>query len=143
MEQVAPEGPVYQAGTLSGNPLAMRAGAATLEILRRAGTYERLEAVAAGLEAGLKEGAARRGIPLTVNRIASMMTLFFMDGPVTDFASAARADTAAYARFFQAMLERGVMLPPSQFEAWFISLAHDEKLIEHTLRAAWESLEAI
>jgi glutamate-1-semialdehyde 2,1-aminomutase len=143
MEMVAPEGPVYQAGTLSGNSLAMRAGVATLDRLQRAGTYERLEALAADLESGLREAAARRKISLTVNRVASMLTPFFTNHPVTDFTSANQADTAAYARFFHAMMERGVMLPPSQFEAWFVSLAHDASLIEQTVEAAWEALAAV
>lgn len=139
MSQVAPEGPVYQAGTLSGHPAAMSAGAATLRLLREPGTYQRLEALGAALESDLKEAAARRGIPLTVNRVGSMLTPFFTGGPITDAASARQADVAAYARFFHAMLARGILLPPSQFEAWFISLAHDEAAVEETVRTADEA----
>lgn len=136
MAQVAPEGPVYQAGTLSGHPLAMRAGAETLRLLRRPGAYERLEALGAALEAGLRDAARRRGVPLTVNRVGSMLTPFFTPGPVTDSASAQRADTQAYARFFHGMLTGGVLIPPAQFEAWCLSLAHDEAAVDETVRAA-------
>ncbi|MBI3975852.1 MAG: glutamate-1-semialdehyde 2,1-aminomutase [Armatimonadetes bacterium] len=143
MAQVAPEGPVYQAGTLSGHPLAMRAGAETLRLLRRPGAYERLEALGAALEAGLRDAAARRGLPLTINRVGSMLTPFFSPGPITDSPSAQRADTRAYARFFHEMLARGVLIPPSQFEAWFLSLAHDEVAVEETVRAADAALAQV
>jgi glutamate-1-semialdehyde 2,1-aminomutase len=138
MEQVAPLGPVYQAGTLSGNPLAMAAGRATLEVLRRPGTYERLEALGARLEAGLAETARGAGVPFAINRVGSMLTGFFCDGPVTDYASAKGADTSRYARFFHALLDRGVYFAPSQFEAAFVSLAHTEEEIDRTVASARE-----
>jgi glutamate-1-semialdehyde 2,1-aminomutase len=143
MGQVAPAGPVYQAGTLSGHPLAMRAGAETLRLLRRPGAYERLESLGAALEAGLRDAAARRGLPLTINRVGSILTPFFSPGPITDSPSAQRADIRAYARFFHEMLARGVLIPPSQFEAWFLSLAHDEVAVEETVRAADAALAQV
>jgi glutamate-1-semialdehyde 2,1-aminomutase len=140
MDHVAPVGPVYQAGTLSGNPVAMAAGLATLDLLDRPGTYERLEQLGARLEDGLVNAGRDAGVPLTVNRCASMITAFFCDGPVSDFASARRSDTARFGRFFQAMLEGGVYLPPAQFEAAFVSLAHDDQAIETTVAAARRAL---
>jgi len=136
MEQIAPAGPVYQAGTLSGNPLAMRAGIETLDILSAPGTYERLEALGARLAGGLAAAAAEAGVPATVNRVGSMLTAFFTDGPVTDYVSAVRSDTKRYATFFHGMLERGVYLAPSQFEAAFLSTAHDEALLDRTIAHA-------
>ena len=123
METVAPLGSTYQAGTLSGNPLAMAAGAATLEALGAPGVYERLESLAAAAAAGLEEAAAQGDAPFTLNRVGAMMTLFFCDGPVASFADARHADTALYARYWRHMLESGVYLAPSQFEAAMISLA--------------------
>ena len=143
MERLAPLGPVYQAGTLSGNPLAVAAGLATLEALRAPGTYARLDALGAQLEQGLRLAADKAGIPLTVNRVGSMLTGFFCPGPVTDYASARRSDTARYARYFHAMLERGVSLAPSQFEAAFVSLAHSPADIAAAGRSAAEALVAI
>jgi len=140
MQQVSPVGPVYQAGTLSGNPLAMAAGLATLRLLAAPGTYEALEATSRRLEEGLAAAAAAAGVAARVQRVASMLTLFFAGGPVDDYAAACRADTAAFGRFFGAMLERGVYLPPSQFEAWFVSLAHTEEDIARTVEAARDSL---
>ena len=140
MREVAPLGGVYQAGTLSGNPLAVAAGLATIRALGRGDVYERLEALGARLARGLADGAARAGIPLTVNRVGSMLTGFFCAGPVTDYASAKRADTACYARFFHALCARGVYLAPSQFEAAFVSLAHTEADIDATVKAAADSL---
>jgi glutamate-1-semialdehyde 2,1-aminomutase len=136
MEQIAPLGPVYQAGTLSGNPLAMAAGIATLELLRQPGTYERLEALSARLTEGLADAARNADVPHTANRVGSMLTGFFTASPVTDYASAKRSDTGRYARFFRAMLERGVYLAPSQFEAAFVSLAHTQSDLDATLEAA-------
>jgi glutamate-1-semialdehyde 2,1-aminomutase len=136
MEGIAPLGPVYQAGTLSGNPLAMAAGLATLAIVRRPGSYERLEEISARLERGLAGAAAEAGVPFTSNRVGSMLTGFFCPGPVTDFPSALEADRARYGRFFHAMLRRGVYLAPSQFEAAFVSLAHDEAAVDYTVAAA-------
>jgi glutamate-1-semialdehyde 2,1-aminomutase len=124
METVAPLGSTYQAGTLSGNPLAMAAGAATLSVLGEPGVYERLEALGARAEAGLREAAGDQ--PVTINRVGPMLTLFFCEGPVRSFADAKRADTQAYARYHRAMLERGFYLAPSQFEAAMISLAHTD-----------------
>ena len=136
MELVAPAGPVYQAGTLSGNPLAMTAGLTVLDILAEAGVYERLERLSATLHDGFAAAARRHGVPVYSTRLGSMGTLFFAEGPVTDYASARAADPAAYARFFGAMLARGIYLAPSQFEATFVSLAHDDAAIETTLQAA-------
>jgi glutamate-1-semialdehyde 2,1-aminomutase len=142
MNHVAPLGTVYQAGTLSGNPLAVAAGLATLRRLRDPGVYSRLDALGAALEGGLRRAAERAGTPLTVNRVGSMLTGFFCTGPVTDYASARRADTKRYARYFHGMLERGVFLAPSQFEAAFVSLAHTDADIEEAARAATEALAA-
>ncbi len=136
MELVAPVGPVYQAGTLSGNPLAMAAGLETLRLLREPGTYERLEATGAALVEGLVGAARLAGVPVTTNRVGSMFTTFFCEGPVTDYASARQADTARYARFFSAMLDAGVYLAPSQFEAAFVSTAHGPDEIAATVAAA-------
>ncbi|HKA90665.1 MAG TPA: aminotransferase class III-fold pyridoxal phosphate-dependent enzyme, partial [Haliangiales bacterium] len=136
MGKLAPLGPVYQAGTLSGNPLALAAGLATIELLRRPGTYERLNAASARLAAGLA-GAG------WVNRVGSMLTAFFTDGPVVDYATAKRSDTARFGRFFRGMLARGVYLAPSQFEAAFVSLAHSDEDIDRTVRAAAETLREL
>jgi glutamate-1-semialdehyde 2,1-aminomutase len=138
MNLVAPLGPMYQAGTLSGNPLAMAAGLATLRHLRdnKAEIYPALEKRSAQLAEGITAAAKDAGVPLCHNRVGSMFTWFFTDGPVTDWTSAAKCDTKAFARFFRAMLDRGVYLPPSQFEAAFLSAAHTEKDIHHTIAAA-------
>jgi len=136
MDLVAPAGPVYQAGTLSGNPLAVAAGIKTLELLRRPGFYERLSAVSEELTAGLASEAARAGVVLTLNRVGSMFTAFFSPGPVTDYASARKSDTAAFGRFFRTLLDRGVYFPPSQFEAAFVSAAHTAEDLALTLEAA-------
>jgi glutamate-1-semialdehyde 2,1-aminomutase len=136
MEQIAPLGPVYQAGTLSGNPLAMAAGIATLRLLREDGVYERLEQLAQRLVTGLGEAAAEADVPYAANRVGSMFTGFFTSGAVTDYASAKHADTRAYARYFHSMLEQGIYLAPSQFEAGFVSLAHTDADVEATLKAA-------
>jgi glutamate-1-semialdehyde 2,1-aminomutase len=124
MERVAPLGGVYQAGTLSGNPLAVAAGIATLRALETPGVYSRLEESGASLQTGLESGAKSAEVPLTVNRVGSMLTAFFTGSPVTDYVSAKRSDTARYGRFFHAMLDGGVFLAASQFEAAFVSLAH-------------------
>ncbi len=143
MNLVAPAGPVYQAGTLSGNPAAVAAGIATLDVLRRPGVYERLETLAEALAAGLSEAAKRSGVALTINRIGSVFTPFFCAGPVADYASAKQSDTAAFGRFFRAMLDRGVYLPPSQFETGFVSTAHSERDVEDTIRAASEAFASL
>jgi glutamate-1-semialdehyde 2,1-aminomutase len=136
MDLVAPAGPVYQAGTLSGNPLAVAAGLKTLEILRRPGIYERLSSLTTRLTTGLIGEAARQGVELTVNSSGSMFTAFFTPNPVNDYASAKKADTAAYGVFFRPLLEAGVYFPPSQFEAAFVSTAHSEGDVADTLQAA-------
>ena len=135
MERVAPLGGVYQAGTLSGNPLAVAAGLATLRALERPGTYERLEELGARVEREVTQAAAAADVPVQVNRVGSMLTVFFVDQPVTDYASAKRADTARYARYFHAMLDGGVFLAASQFEAAFLSLAHGDEDLAAAARA--------
>lgn len=143
MDQVAPQGPIYQAGTLSGNPLAVAAGLKTLEVIRRAGFYEELESASARLSEGLASQAGKAGVPLNINRAGSMLTAFFSSGPVTDYASAKRADAKNFASFFQTMLANGVYWPPSQFESAFVSSAHTTADIEQTLAAADEALKAV
>ena len=143
MEMVAPLGPMYQAGTLSGNPLAVTAGLTTLTELQRAGTYERLESLAGRLADGLTQAFARAEVPGTLNRVGSMMTGFFTAGPVESLAQVEQADTEAYGRYFHAMLERGVYLAPSQFEAGFVSLAHTEADIDRTLEIAAAALASL
>jgi glutamate-1-semialdehyde 2,1-aminomutase len=139
MEEVAPTGAVYQAGTLSGNPMAMAAGIVTLRTLSGDGPYRALDDLSGKLAGGLLALARRAEVDAQINRAGSMFTLFFSDAPVTDYASARRADTERYARFFHALLERGVYAPPSQFEAWMVSLAHLEREVEETLAAAEEA----
>ena len=144
LERMAPAGDVYQAGTLSGNPLAMAAGLATLRVLRDdESAYVRLEELAARLAGGIEEAATRAGVPLAVARVGSMLTAFFREKPPRDYAEAAQSDTGRFARFHRALLDRGVMLPPSQFEAWFVSLAHDDALIDRTVEAVGEALDEI
>jgi glutamate-1-semialdehyde 2,1-aminomutase len=143
MEHVAPAGPVYQAGTLSGNPLAMTAGLATLRRLRDKSIYERLERAGARLCAGLSKAAGEAGIKTVTNRVGSMWTTFFNDAAVTDWTSAARSRRDAYGKFFHAMLQQGVYLAPSQFEAAFISIAHTDELIDQTVEAARQALKEV
>ncbi|HOJ21628.1 MAG TPA: glutamate-1-semialdehyde 2,1-aminomutase [Armatimonadota bacterium] len=143
MARMAPSGPVYQAGTLSGNPVAVAAGLETLRALQRPGFYEELEQKGEELQAGLEAAAARAGVPATVNRVGSMMTTFFTEGPVRDYAAARRSDTARYAAFFRAMLARGIYLAPSQFEAAFLSEAHTSGDISATVAAAEEALREV
>jgi glutamate-1-semialdehyde 2,1-aminomutase len=142
LEQVAPLGAVYQAGTLSGNPLAVAAGLATLKALGAGDPYARLEALGARVERGLREAARQAGVPVTINRVGSMLTAFFCEGPVASYADARRADTARYARFFHAMLERGVYVAPSQFEAAFVSLAHSDADLDRAAKAAADAMTA-
>ncbi len=143
MECVAPAGAVYQAGTLSGNPLAVAAGIATLEILIQPGIYEKLEQKAASLEQGLREAALAGGVEVSLNRVGSMLCAFFTDRSVNDYVTACSSNTSYFSAFFKSMLEQGVYLAPSQFEAAFVSLAHGEKEIEQTLIAARNSFKAI
>jgi glutamate-1-semialdehyde 2,1-aminomutase len=143
MSQVLPAGPVFQAGTLSGNPLAMAAGVATLQEVRDRPPYERLEQLGQTLASGLDEAASRAGIPHQVARVGSMITLFFNPDPVTDYDVARRSDTARFAKFFWAMMDRGIYLPCSQFEAAFLSAAHTEQHIEKTLSVAREALAEV
>jgi glutamate-1-semialdehyde 2,1-aminomutase len=142
MKWVAPEGPVYQAGTLSGNPLAVAAGIAALKALKKAGTYARLERMTAELMSGLQKAAEHAGIPVQINSIGSMFTVFFTPAPVTNFQTAKNSDTGRYGKFFHAMLNGGVYFPPSQFETCFMSLAHTGKDIRATLKAAREAFKA-
>jgi glutamate-1-semialdehyde 2,1-aminomutase len=143
MNHVAPLGPVYQAGTLAGNPLAMRAGIATLKELLRPGVYEGIRAKSEMFAAGLRQALTESGISGQVNATESLATLFFCDAPVKSYSDAKRSDTKRYARFFREMLERGIFLAPSQFEAAFVSAAHTTNDIKRTIAAASDSLKAI
>jgi len=136
MEQIAPQGPVYQAGTLSGNPLAMAAGIATLKQLQKPGFYQALEENSARLAEGLGRIAQRLGVEVTLNRVGSMMGMFFTPGPVRNFEEAKTSDTERFAAYYRAMLEKGIYLAPSQFEAVFVSAAHETADIDATLAAA-------
>jgi glutamate-1-semialdehyde 2,1-aminomutase len=142
MEKLAPTGPVYQAGTLSGNPLAMAAGIATLDILKGK-SYATLEKTTADLCTSLLMLFRKKGIPVRINRVGSMFTVFFTDQDVTDFESASRSDTQRFARFFQGMLAAGIYLAPAQFEAGFVSFAHTEAQIDRTLEACGKALEGL
>jgi glutamate-1-semialdehyde 2,1-aminomutase len=142
MKMISPSGPVYQAGTLSGNPLAMAGGIATLRLVDGNDAYESLERTGARLQAGLLEAAAAADLPARAGRVGSMLTLFFIDDPVRDYADARRCDTDRFARFHASMLDQGVYLPPSQFEAWFPSLAHTAEDIDQTIAAARVALIA-
>jgi len=142
MNRVAPAGDVYQAGTLSGNPLATAAGLATLGLLDEA-AYERLEHVARTVADGLRAAAAEAGVPAHVTHTTGLLTVFFHDGPVSDYDDARACDTEAHGAFCRGMLDRGVFLPPSQFEAWFPSLAHTDDQIEQTLQAARATLAEV
>jgi glutamate-1-semialdehyde 2,1-aminomutase len=143
MKKVAPEGPVYQAGTLSGNPVAMAAGIATLKCLRQSEFYETLEARSEMLETGLKEAAAKAQISVVSNRVGSMMGLFFAEEPVTNFAGAQKSNLERFAKYFREMLKRGIYLAPSQYEALFVSSAHNEGDIQATILAAEEVFGAL
>jgi glutamate-1-semialdehyde 2,1-aminomutase len=143
MEKLAPLGPVYQAGTLSGNPLAMAAGLATLRCLKEFSPYAELERRGQMLEEGLRRAAASTRVPCTVNRVGSVLTAFFNPGPVTDWSSAKLSDTERYARFFRAMLERGIYLAPSQFECAFLSIEHTDEVIDRTIEAASAALSEL
>ncbi|MDQ5835596.1 MAG: glutamate-1-semialdehyde 2,1-aminomutase [Acidobacteriota bacterium] len=143
MEQIAPAGPVYQAGTLSGNPLAMTAGLATLRRLRDRAIYERLEQAGQRLCEGLSEAAREAGVATVTNRVGSMFTTFFNASPVNDWPSAARSDRVLYGKFFHAMLDAGVYLAPSQFEAAFIGVAHTDELLDKTVEAARKAFRSL
>jgi glutamate-1-semialdehyde 2,1-aminomutase len=143
MNHVAPLGPVYQAGTLAGNPLAMRAGIAALRQLTKPGLYEEMTQLAQRLVSGLRAGLTAAGIPAQVNALGSLATVFFAPGPVKNYSDAKHSDTKRYARFFREMLARGIFLAPSQFEAAFLTAAHTSADIDRTLAAAHEALQAI
>jgi glutamate-1-semialdehyde 2,1-aminomutase len=145
MDLLAPLGPVYQAGTLSGNPLAMAAGIATVSYLQEHAdeVYPQLEATAKAVAEGVTAKAAHAGIPLTLNRVGSMWTWFFTSGPVTNYTQAALSDTAAFGRFHRAILDAGIWLPPSQFEAAFLSTAHGEEEVAATIALARDAFNAI
>jgi glutamate-1-semialdehyde 2,1-aminomutase len=145
MDRLAPLGPVYQAGTLSGNPLAMAAGIATVSYLQEhaAEVYPRLEATTKAVAEGVAQEAAHAGVPLTTNRVGSMWTWFFKSGSVTNYEQAAKSDTAAFGRFHRTMLDRGIWLPPSQFEAAFVSTAHGEGEVGATIAAAREAFASL
>jgi len=140
MDMLAPTGPVYQAGTLSGNPIAVAAANATLDLLTRDDCYQRLEFLSSLLEAGLAEAAKDAGIPVTINRVGSLMSCFFTDSPVRNFADVQSTDIKRFKRFFAEMLRQGIYLAPSAYEAMFVSLAHTKKDIERTIEAAKNSL---
>jgi len=142
MDHLAPVGQAYQAGTLSGNPVATAAAAATLGILAEPGAYEKLESTAATLEAGLKQASEKAGVPTTINRVGSILSCFFTDKPVQSFTDVQATDIALFKRFFSQMLHRGIYLAPSAFEAMFVSLAHTDEDIEQTIRAVSASLAA-
>ncbi len=141
MQQVAPEGPVYQAGTLSGNPLAMAAGIATLKELAKPGFYEKLDSSSEKLLQGLKQAARQAGIKVWAERAGSMLGLYFTPGPVTDFEEAKTSDLEFFARYYKAMRNKGIYLAPSQFEALFVSAAHDQQVIEETVAAAGQAMK--
>ncbi|HWF44070.1 MAG TPA: glutamate-1-semialdehyde 2,1-aminomutase [Candidatus Kapabacteria bacterium] len=141
MEMLSPIGPVYQAGTLSGNPLAMAAGIATLSVLMEKNVYRNLEQASAYLASGFDSNLKEAGVPATLSRVGSMLCLFFTDGPVTDYESAVRSDTTMYAKYFRAMLEWGIYLAPSQFEAMFVSTAHTQSDLDATIEAQRASLK--
>lgn len=143
MEQMAPTGPIYQAGTLSGNPLAMTAGIQTLKLLGEPGVYDQLESKAQRLEAGLLANAEEKGLPITINRVGSMLCPFFTERPVTNYASAATSDTKLFSRYFGLMLEHGVSIAPSQFEGMFISAVHDDQIIDRTIEIHREVLKSL
>jgi glutamate-1-semialdehyde 2,1-aminomutase len=143
MALIAPSGPVYQAGTLSGNPLAMSAGIATLHVLQRPGVWAAMEAGVDRLAAGIWQAAQDAGVPIQQTRVGTMFCTFFTETTVRDWPTAKTSDTARFGRYFTAMLERGVYLAPSQFEAAFFSTAHNDKVVDKTIQAARKAFEAI
>jgi glutamate-1-semialdehyde 2,1-aminomutase len=143
MQTVAPAGPMYQAGTLSGNPLAMTAGIETLKAIREPGVFDRLVAGTTKLGQGIGAAAEAAGIPIYQTQVGTMFCAFFTDQPVTNWDSAAKSDTQRYARFFQAMLKHGVYLAPSQFESAFFSTAHTDEVVAVTIEAAQAAFQEI
>jgi glutamate-1-semialdehyde 2,1-aminomutase len=143
MRNIAPAGSIYQAGTLSGNPLAMTAGLLTLRRLKKNSTYETLERRSARLSEGMGRAAREAGIKTTTNRVGSMWTTFFNEGPITDWTTASKSDREVYGRFFHAMLDQGVYLAPSQFEAGFVSLTHPDEIIDQTIAAAAKAFQSM
>ncbi|MFC2007602.1 glutamate-1-semialdehyde 2,1-aminomutase [Chloroflexota bacterium] len=143
MEMMAPLGPVYQAGTLSGNPLVMTAGIETLQLLSQPGSYEQLEKAASALEEGIAGAAVSPGLEINISRVASLLTVFFTSEAVTDYESAGRADTKLFASFFRQLLAEGIYWPPSQFEAAFVSLAHSDDDLQLTIMAVAKALGAV
>jgi glutamate-1-semialdehyde 2,1-aminomutase len=143
MERMAPVGDIYQAGTLSGNPLAMAAGLATLKVLKNREVYHNLEEKGRALFSGLEIAARIAGQSITVNRVGSMGSIFFTKGPVKDYGSAKKADTEKYAKFYRAMLQKGIYLAPSAFETAFVSTAHDKESIQKTIECAAESMKGL
>lgn len=143
MDQLSPDGGVYQAGTLSGNPLAMSAGIATLKLLQEEGVYQQLEEKSAYLEQGLQQVTAASPVPTCWQRVGSMFCTYFQEGPVTSFADAARSDTDAFARYFRSMLDQGISLAPAQFEAGFMSLAHSREDLDKTIEAVGKALAQV
>ncbi len=143
MDLIAPSGPVYQAGTLSGNPLAVSAGIETLKQLKARGVYKKLEEKSAALAQGIGAAAKKAGVPLTQTRVGSMLGAFFVPGPVVDWNTAKLSDTKRYGQFFHKMLEQGIYLAPSQFEAAFLSTAHSTRDIEHTINAAYAAFKSL
>jgi glutamate-1-semialdehyde 2,1-aminomutase len=143
MRKMSPDGPVYQAGTLSGNPLAMAAGLATLEALSEEDAYKQLDRIGGAVADLLVRAAKKAGVAVQVNRVGSMLTPFFTEEPVTNYAGATRCDTARFAVFFRQLLDEGVTIPPSQYEAWFVSLAHDDEALQHTEKAVGKAMRAV
>lgn len=143
MDQVAPLGPMYQDGTWAGHPLSMAAGLACLDALQEPGLYDRLEELGARLAQGLRDRAARAGVPVQVNQMGGAVSLYFTDEPVEDFAGCERGDTARFARFFRAMLDRGIHLAPSPYEVWFVTAAHSAADVDQTLEAAGEAFATL
>ena len=143
MEMVAPMGPVYQAGTLSGNPLAMTAGIETLKVLSRPGVYRQLEAMSSALEEGIAAASTSANVPVHTSRVGSILTAFFTDEPIFDFESAKRADARLFGLFFQQLLEEDIYWPPSQFEAAFVSVAHSSEDIQITVKAIDKALHSL
>jgi glutamate-1-semialdehyde 2,1-aminomutase len=143
MEQVAPLGPAYQAGTMAGNPASISAGIACLEVLQEDGVYEKFDKLGERLEKGILEAADKYGTPITINRLKGAMTVYFTDEKVTDYAGAQRSDGDQFASFFRHMLRRGINLAPSKYEAWFLTTAHTKEDIDETIEAVEDSFRAM